>query len=340
MTLSRQDLAAGLKTLDAEVARWEAADAPIVRWRNGPRKAISDRLIELFHELFEAVATADVADEIKPTVLKIDAFEDVLAEWAEECDLSPEDADPRGPIKLWAAYREIAMALTEYRPRKAEPIETLITQKVSDRQIALIYGWKQPDGSPDTAKVLEEKAEPGKHYDPATWVHPSEAKAKAELDARWAQRSDRVDARVADKHTRPEAPETIEELIQQRVPSKQIAKMKRVDVEEVRQRAIELGIPLDGQFVRRTSPADKMAELREAEADREAEMAKKMEQQNADDDPGDPPLIEQILSLYIDGKSPQQIADALQADHPKLTYQKVSRMIQEAEQQAAGTSVD
>lgn len=337
--LTRQKLAPLLKALDTDVARWEAADAPIVRWRNGPRKAVSDSLIESFHELFEEVATADVADDVKATVLKIDAFEDALAEWAEACDLSPEDADPRGPISLWSAYREIIASLTEYRPRKAEPIETLVAQKVTDRQIAMIYGWKQPDGSPDTAKVLEEKAEPGKHYDPATWVHPSEVKVKAELDARWAQRTDRVDARVVAKHTRPAAPETIDELIQQRVPSKQIAKMKRVDIEEVRQRAAELGIPLDGQFVRRTSPADKMAEMREADADRDADLAKKMQRDT--EDPAEPQsLVERVLDLYLDGNSPQQIADELRADHPKLTYQKVSRMIQEAEQQTVQASAE
>lgn len=338
MTLTRQTLAPALKALDAEVARWEAADAPIVRWRTGPRKAISDSLIESFHEMFEAVATDDVSDDIKPIVLKIDAFEDALAEWAEACDLTPEDADPRGSAKLWAAFREVISSLTEYRPRKAESIETLVAQKVSDRQIAMIYGWKQEDGSPDTTKVLEEKANPGTHYDPETWVHPSEMKAKAELDARWALRMDRVDARVVAKHTQREAPETLEELIQQRVPSKQIAKMKRVDVELVRQRAAELGVPLDGQFVRRTSPADKMAELREADADREAELAQKM-QPDADES-GEPSLLERILELYVDGKSPQQIADELKADHPKLTYQKVSRMIQEAEQQTAQVSAD
>lgn len=329
--LERSTVASAVRRVQDEIAIWQASDSPFVQWRGRTRKAISDLLIQAFHGLFDLVGTDDVANDAKNIILKIDAMEDALADWAQACDLTPEDADPKGSTALWAAWTEVLDALKQQRPRKPEDIATLVEQKVSDRQIALIYGWRDEAGEPDLAKVREEKAKPGTHYDPTQWVHPAEVKIQAAIDQAWAERQQRIDDKVVSRHMPMVAPESIEELIQQRVPSKQIAKMKRVDIEEVRAVAARIGVPLDGQFVRRVSAVDRLADIRDEETQREASLEHQMARQTPSGDSETSGLEDRVLDLYLDGQSPQEIAAALASEFPNLTYQKVGRIIKTAE---------
>jgi len=60
-----------------------------------------------------------------------------------------------------------------------ETIEQLDKQKVSDRQICLIYGWVEPDGTtPQFSKLREERAKPGKHTGPDSGFVPPVEKAR------------------------------------------------------------------------------------------------------------------------------------------------------------------
>jgi hypothetical protein len=317
--LTRNNLIDAITHVRKLVNVWEASDGPLVRWRTGDRKPITEGLIEAFDDLFALVGVAEVADDAKKIVLAIDQFDDLLAEWAEGCELSPEDTDPHGSQKLWMAFDAIFEACEVPQRRKPESIKQLGIEKVSDGQIALIYGWKNRDGSPDVQKVREERDNPGTHYDAETWIHPADLRAQNEINELWTKRAPRM---VVNESTggQREAPESLDELIQQRVPSKQIAMMKRIDVEQVRLRASQLGIPLDGQFVPSISPADRMQSMRDEESDREAQVMAAMNEQPKT-------LPERVMALAQSGQSMQQIVDGLKKDYPNLTPAKLEKML-------------
>jgi hypothetical protein len=330
--LTRKNIVDALQLLRNSVKQWEAStdQTLLVRWRTGPRKSISEQLLADFDALFNFVDRDDVDNEMKATVLSIDEFESVFVDWCENCGLNPDETDPNGGRKFWDAFEAIYESLDVPHRKLPEPIEALVTDKVSERQIALIYGWKNPDGSGDVNKVREEREAPGTHYNPRTWVHPSDKRRHEEIEARWALRKRRPGKESAGTKNR-EAPESIDELIQQRVPSKQIAMMKKVDIEVVRARAAELNIPLDGQFVPRIQPVDIMQGIRDDEADRLATMQKLGEQQPL-------PLPQRVMDLHSQGKSLEAIVDILKAENPKLTMAKIEKILQSAAETAGANS--
>lgn len=332
MTLSKESVRELFESANRAVTTWESQDTPVVRWRGSARKAISGALIEVWYNMIEAVSTMDVADDAKLAVLAIDEFETILEDWATKCDLTPEDADPKGTHDLWVAWRTIGESLAVVNHKKPEPIQQLVVEKVSDRQIALMYGWKTEAGEPDVEKVREEKKEPGKHLNLDTWVHPSEAKRKAEISEKWDKRTDYLATKNVSSQVKKDAPESLDDLIRQRVGSEQIARMKGVTLDEVRRRAAELKIPLDGQFIPSVSPDDKMQEMRDAEAEREAKIAELMQDDGEED--GKLPLIDQVVMLHQEGNPPDAIVDALKPDFPKLTKAKVVGIIKKTEEPA------
>lgn len=305
-------------------AKWEAADGPNVNWRGGVRKCVPDKLATVWTKLFDEVATMDAESDAKPIVLAIDEFQDHVESWGESCTIDPDNTDPRGNVAMWSAWAAVVEASKIVPPPAPEAIQTLEKNGVSDRQIAIIYGWKDASGEWNVNMVREERENPGTHYDPSTWVHPSLIRRRLEIETQWESRSDRVDQQVASQYVQRSAPETIEELIRQGVGSKQIAKMKNVDVESVKSLAADLRLPLDGQFVRRATPEAKLEQMRTDEANRDAELAEAMNVESE--------LLEAVLVRHLAGKKPGEIAAELQtAGYPDLTYQRVGKLIAEAE---------
>ncbi len=147
---------------------------------------------------------------------------------------------------LWAAWEALdGERFTSTAPelKDIEPIEQLVTQKVSDRQICLIYGFLRPDGSPDFRVLREEKTSPGKHTG-AGWVAPVnkgivEQIKMAEIDREAVRR--RRNAKVSAANT--PAPESIELLVADGVSCEQIAKMKKTSTDAVLQYCQEHNLP-------------------------------------------------------------------------------------------------
>ncbi len=333
--ITRAQVVATVRRVDEIVAQWSMAmpgEAPSVTWRGKPRQAITEAMIEAWAALTDSVETQDVDADAQSIVLKIDGFTDALDRWAEMCELAPEDADPRGSRELWSAWDEVTSSLAAPTPKRLEPIAQLLkVEKVPERQVALMYGWTHADGSPDVGKVREEFANPGTHFDASTWVHPEQARQAKEIATLWRGRAERIGGRAAAGAGPASAPESLDDLIRQDVPSKQIASMKQITVDQVRQRAAELGVMLDGQFVPSVSPHDRMQDVRDADAQRRAQL-----QQMASDDrrPADSATLpERILSLAAAGHAPKEIADMLGSDHPNLTYQKVQGILRNASEQ-------
>ncbi|MCD0459128.1 hypothetical protein [Roseiconus lacunae] len=340
--LKRAKLAEAINSVRDTVERWNAADNPVVRWRNGPRKAVSEHLMEGWFALFGFVATMDAESSIKPTILAIDKFQDELEQWVTDCDIAAEETDPHGSVAMWSAWTAVLDAFAVKQRKKPEPIASLVVQNVSDRQIAMIYGFKDENGDPDLTMVAEEKAKPGTHYDPDTWIHPSEARLQSQIEAEWSKREAIVDQNKADSFTPREAPESIEELINQRVSASQIAQMKNVSIERVQEIADEIGLPIDGQISppsQLVSPSDQLAEMRKREAEMQAEIdelrkrdSERELQSNQENDP--PTLIEQVSTLAASGKKPGEIASELKPQFSNLTAKKVEAMLKKAQQPA------
>jgi DNA-directed RNA polymerase specialized sigma24 family protein len=331
--ISRPEVVALVNDTNATIERWETAiDAPQVQWRGMAVKAVSEAVADSLEALFAKLDTLEVALDAQSIVLTVDEFSDRYVEWAEMSELSPEMASPKGSPEMWAAWGDVLRSLPERPQRRLEPIAQLDIEKVSDRQIAMIYGWKLSDGSPDVNKVREERAKPGTHYNPEEWVDPQYAREDAETAARWTGRSIRVQSTTAGEA--PMAPETLDDLIHQDVPSKQIARMLNITVDEVRTRARQLNVPLDGQFVPSVSPHDKMQDIRDADNEkrRQLQAAANAQVRAAETDVSSMP--ERILSLAADGQNPKQIAKLLADDFPGLNEAKVAGILAHAKASA------
>lgn len=325
--LKLKTLAAQITNANEAVRKWnETATAGLmVEYRGQMKQALSEELVELFDELFTSASVSNVEDSAKAIVLALDDFEDQQNEWAEACQIDPEFTDPSGNREMWAAWDEVLeqlrIALTPLP--QPEPIKTLKIEKVGDRQICDIYGWLDSHGNPELHKVREETEKPGTHYDPATWVHPSAKRRMAETSRRWSKRNRATKEDYAPRAS-IEAPESLEDLIRQGVPSKQIAMMKRVAVEDVRAVAEAIGVPLDGQYVPTRNPIDQLQRMRDDEADRKAEAQQAMNGTK-------PKTVSERVSELVDaGATPEVIAESLLAEFPKVKPAQLQKLIESA----------
>lgn len=330
--LKRSDVETIADKIQDLVEEWGEDATNSVSW-NGERVQDFEFVADKIHQEMDPLATMDIEFDARRIVLAIDELDRQIQVWKEARDLSPdsEAAHPGGNRDLWAAFREIADARSRMvRRPKPEPIKDLIDQGVSDRQIAKIYHWRTDEGAPDVARVSREKADPGSEYDPAKWSHPLDEHDRKELDGLWATRQKLFDEWQAKAKVRTlEAPETIEELIRQRVGSKQIAKMKNTTVEAVKEVAAQIAVPLDGQFVPRVSPADRQAAIREAESEQDEKARQRMIHESSH--PEVESLEERVVLCHLEGLATADIAEALQDKHPGLRHQKVTAIIKKAE---------
>lgn len=341
--VTRGRMLAAVERLEAAVQAWEASDDPSLRrYYKQPSgierevKAISIALERAFVDLFHECHTREVEQDAWPLVLAIDNLEAKLTEFADR-QLLEANQDPSGSPELWCAYEEVLRAKKPYCPKRPEPIKQLVSENVPRAQIAKIYGFRRPDGSADVVKLQEEIENPGKHYQPETWVHPRDQQFWAEITAKWAARCDKLDQAVEGRSQRPakrDALETVEELILQGVHAEQIAKMKRLSVDQVRTQAAEMGVSLDAQSVgyftyweaQRGMEAQRQERLRQAMghaaihvhdelgSDREA----------------------RILAMRDDGHSPRTILDSLRMHFTDLQYADVALTLAKAERARSG----
>lgn len=319
-----EDLNAEIRRAQAIVEAWETMpdeSSPIVNWRGGNRKAISEAVANAWADLIDYCDSPDFADDAKQTVLAVDKFEDAMAAWSHAVDVDPSNTDPGGSQPLWNTWEAIRQVMP-YRIVHPDPIKSLIeVQGVSDRQIAKQYGFD------DIRMVREEYEKPGTHYDPKTWTPSHYRKQMAKIADEWEKRSSRR------RHANPNrprekevAPESLDQLIEQRVSSKQIAKMKGITIEEVKERADYLGLPLDGIAPSlAANGADRMADIRRQD-DLAYAQAKQMGQRGPH--AGIENVLERVAACAADGLSPGAIAAALKSEYPGLTGPKVAKMLE------------
>lgn len=341
-----KDILEAVQSLRETVEGWQRAvppSVPLVEWRGTQRKAVSEDVQQAAAILFEMVATDDIENSLdcRRLVLAIDEFDKAFCDWAEACQHRPDKTDPSGSSDVWSKYQQMLDAKVPKPFKHPEPIGALQALKppTAPSQIAKIYGWYLPNGQPDTEKVQEEITTPGKHYNPTKWVHPGYVKEKAAVDALWAQRTQKpangkpqTNGQASPQAPR-EAPESLDELITHGINAAQIAKMKRLTVEQVRERAVELGIPLDGNmvsaFYRKTKEQDEEEEIeRKAETMRVATFDTH-EELGTD-------MNARVVAMCADGVTPGDIVKALASAFPGLSQQRVTKIRDTAKVPAAG----
>lgn len=226
------------------VAEWENSNDPklFIDWRYDRVKGFSQALEVAFENFFDMTADAGctVVNEAKAMIVRIDVlfaeygrFKQGIAEESPSCS-------PSGSDGLWQAFNRVAEVFKDHvQLPKPTSIKRLVEMEVSMQQIAAIYGWTFPDGSPDIQKVTEEIDEPGKHYDPKTWVHPARLKRQAFIDKDWENREHPPRAQVFNvTATQPNpnwVPPSLEVMVQVGASAEQIAEVHKISIEKAAQ---------------------------------------------------------------------------------------------------------
>lgn len=337
-TVKFAEIKSAVDLLEEIVSNWQNTprdEAATVQWRGMPRQAVSIDIEQAAVELFELVASDDIEDShaAHALVLAIDGFDDAFTKFVENCQVNPDRTDPSGGPEVWEPFNQMLAAREQRTYPKPEPIGALLAQKVTHGQIAKIYGWRDASGAPDLQKVQEEITTPGTHYKPAEWVHPGQRRHVADVADRWANRNAKQrPGRTAKAQTKEprEAPETLDELIYAGVNVAQIAKMKRISPDQVRERAALLGVPLDGSVLAAAAAMKRMPSPTKSEEEiaEQAEALRLLGAKDYGELGGD--MKARVLAIHADGRPPRDIVKILESAFQGLTYQKVTRIIDEA----------
>lgn len=310
--------------VDKVVQVWNASSEPTIHWKGAMRKCLSQ---DVFGALEELASVGGIPnDQIHPgairLAMRVDDFAQAWLTWTDQSQAGA-DVSPAGSPELWGCYEAIRAALVAPVFAKPEPIEQLARREmVPAWQIAKIYGWE------NLAWVQEELENPGTHYNPETWVHPGKIVMDKDIKAKWATRKP-LNMPSLDVTDRPEAsskvaPESLETLIQQRVPVEQIAKMKQISVSEVEQAAAMMGVVLSGaRFVRPTTPAgivqEQLADAKQREENFEREQREKIAKEiDKESEKAKAAAIKRLKELRKAGKTPVELQEALRVEFPSL----------------------
>jgi len=213
-------------------------------WAGDQRRPSPDETYwDAVEELIEIFNAGDLPDECRRLASAVSS----LAEELEVFDDREDEANVYPHAEFWSAREAIERALRGETPIELKPLESipmLRAQGVSDRQIALMYGFKDESGNLLIGLVQKEIESPGSVLAAADgvagrkWVDPRLAEVAA---AEEASRTSSADVELA-KHREAEAraeadakpcKETPEELWEQKVSIKQAAKMLRKTEPEV-----------------------------------------------------------------------------------------------------------
>ena len=330
--LTRADILAGIAHLEDEVKSWEASrdESLKVGYQGRDTKMLSSDVESAAIALFELCDRTDIDPEAWSLVRAIDALDDRFSEFGEAARTSGARVNPGGTVELWGAYSEVLRARTPRRWSRPTPLKQMVAQRINPDQIAKEYHWLAEHGRDRALEMIQEELEqPGTHYQAELWVHPKELQYKAELQAWWDERTQRIEGAARElkaKHARnakpkQEAPESLDFLIQSKVHVDQILKMKpSVTHAEVQERAVELGIALDDETVghvsyRQAQAAKELREARSRQAQLEVELKQKLNErpgaeQNTYPEFGDD-LEGRIVRMSEDGLRPGKIAESL-----------------------------
>lgn len=250
--------------------KWGLQEGPLVHWGGGQRKAISVEFETAIKECCDSTSDAgkEVEEKAKRLVLAFDDVAKFFRKWIQDASMQQPTAPPGGSDELVRAIDRLEQALHVPDLPLPPSIAQLKVQKVSDSQIAIIYGWRDEHGFGDSRKVREELAKPGTHFNPKTWVHPSFASQQADIDRFWQAREPRprlFDVVVTQQPAKEQIIPSVDELIKLRAPIAQIVRLHGLTEDQVREEARKRDVDLEERFIRpgnaKVAHHERMAEL-------------------------------------------------------------------------------
>jgi hypothetical protein len=286
-------------------------------------------------------------------VQALDVVDQLLTRFVQAEQIVAGSQRPDGGHALDDAFKGLFAARRKPRvKRQPTPIKQLQAEGVFPSQIAKIYGWYLLDGNtrrPDIEKLQQEIDQPGRHYNADTWESPEDVKYWRQMQEWWDVRSKSVGGQpltnlkgelVVEARAEWRPPqESVDELILQGVNAAQVAKMHRINVEEVHERAAILGVALDSNSVVASQFLQAQRERMKRDQER---LQKAMANQNQGLETY-PELGEdrdgRILRMSEDGVKARHISDALRREFPTITPTQVGMIVakyrKEAEANAA-----
>ncbi len=288
------------------------------------RGGIWRELCDAFARLRQSIDTHEVEQEAWAIVLLADDVADRYADWEHAVGALRDPA--LGFTKtLWEAVAQLVAEVAR-KPPKQESVAELVAQGISYGQVAKLCNWYTATGSgtrvPDIDKVREELRNPGTHR-PAP--DPREIERLLAIEERWAARGP---ARLR-KLLRQRPPETLEDLLDQKVPLRQIGKMFHVSMDEVRRVAQAAGIVPEEDVPPMSEQQRRFA--------RDQETARIL---RLDSHPEAADLRERVLLLHADGLPDADIVAVLRANgRPEASYSLIRRFLVAAKADGAEASV-
>jgi hypothetical protein len=214
-------------------------------WANDQRRPSPD---EIYWDAVEDLIGVFNEGDIPGDCRKLAEAVDTLADELEVFDDREDEANVYPHAEFWSAREAVEKAFKGETPVELKPLESipsLRAQGVSDRQIALMYGFKDAEGNLLIALVQKEIESPGSVLDADSgvagrkWTDPrlAERAAAAEAEEKSAATSGesvkhREAFAKADADAKP-CKETPRELWEQNVGVKQSAKMLKQSEPEV-----------------------------------------------------------------------------------------------------------
>ena len=202
-----------------------------------------------FNDLFEGFSIGDMPFDCRD----LDALVRQLApQWdayVNKCEAIGEYTGPP-PAGFWTLFGQLPQALSvaeviDYPP--LEPPWELERQGLSSQQIARIYDWYTAAGDPDTGRVQLAKTRDREKF-AAGVSNPLNEKRRNERARVEAKMREALDTQQRRAETMKEpAPESIEQLIEEKVGPAQIARMKLMTLSELEQYASKNGLTLPAE---------------------------------------------------------------------------------------------
>ncbi len=338
--ITKQSILDWWNNFETVIQKWDAttdtASGLMVSWRGMNVKSISQEVESELAVVGELVNTLEVEPSARAIVLALVEFWADIQAWAAGCHQDQANTDPSGGRKLWHHLDAIREAVRVKHWPQIEPIQQLVAERVKPEQIARMYGWYLPNGSPDVVKVQREIDNPGSQMNWETWVHPEQRTLDHKTNLLWDAHCKRFNAMPdpatvfdADTYERqrqptpvPVAPESIEELLSlEGITVQQVADMKQISADEVRRVAADLRIPIDSHVA---------AIMARASTDRERNLAASLVEKQNQVIASETTTYRELESIEArvwamsdDGVKPGMILKLLHPENLGLTYEKV-----------------
>lgn len=209
-------------------------------WSVSPDDFITEAYEDALNEAIDAAEDGDVPRNCRKVVFAMDK----LAEEWDKFQRNTTANSYKPQASFWRAVEAVQAGRKAAAPVERPPMEsvrTLIDQKVTHRQIAEnIYGYKGQgpflkNGAIQSHLIEQEAERPGSVI-PKDWVHPMYLE-KDEEERKLQERRTRRARAAAEQSEAPrkplECPESIEDLLLERVSVAQICRMKGCEEAEV-----------------------------------------------------------------------------------------------------------